>query len=906
MPLTSEQKERLATLARQLIEGLRVVELAAETALREHRPPLGGEVLARGPNPMVEGVGAARRLNSILQHNLHDLNRLREEPFVAHVVAEDESGERQGFYFARGVPPPGEIRGLGGRLASYRAPLGALAELAPGTSRDLLLPNKRRARYTVLERVVLRPKSTAQGWDGLDDQIVAEGSLVTLDSLRQFLSQLETEQAGAADFLGALLAEAEAARAVREGVRRHVIARMSLRDQAVLDQWQGEVFRLPLNRRLMLTGSPGTGKTTTLIRRLAQKRSSEEIGEDERALVQAEQLAEFFHPDNWIMFTPTELLKLYLKEAFAQEGIAASDERVRTWSDERRRLGRDVFRILRSERGGRFTLDDGVGILVDASSAGLTRLVDAFVAFFESQTGEQYEASLRGLTTGADPALVDVAASIRRRVGDQRVIFDQLFDLTEFHDALGEHVRRLGGAANEGSREAVNARLARDLGFLDRLADFMDTVTAEGEDEDEEEDVDTEGDEDERPVTRDRRILAAEAFRRAIYARARSLHDGRSPGRTTRSARILQWLGDDAPRDETLRPLGATLATLRRVRFLAGTYRNLIDRVPAVYRRFRRASLREGEWYRPEVGVAVDRGRIGGAEVDVMLLLMLRHVRRFLLRGAGRGLRENTRIATLETAKLEYAPQVLIDEATDFSAVQVACMLELANPTFRSCFACGDVRQRVTQWGIQDLDELRWVAPDFEVREIEIGYRQSRRLAELAAAVGEVGGRERPSIRPPDGVEDIAVPPLLAENLRTAALARWLTERIRDVERALGSVPSIAIFVDSDERIDSLVDRLRPLLSEHNLDVVGCKEGRIVGGESQIRVFDVQYIKGLEFEATFFVGVDALVARHAELFDNLFFVGVTRATTYLGVTCEGPLPERLEPLREHFATGGWS
>lgn len=26
---------------------------------------------------------------------------------------------------------------------------------------------------------------------------------------------------------------------------------------------------------------------------------------------------------------------------------------------------------------------------------------------------------------------------------------------------------------------------------------------------------------------------------------------------------------------------------------------------------------------------------------------------------------------------------------------------------------------------------------------------------------------------------------------------------------------------------------------------------------------------------------------------------------YLGITCEGALPERLEPVRQHFATGGW-
>ena len=53
-------------------------------------------------------------------------------------------------------------------------------------------------------------------------------------------------------------------------------------------------------------------------------------------------------------------------------------------------------------------------------------------------------------------------------------------------------------------------------------------------------------------------------------------------------------------------------------------------------------------------------------------------------------------------------------------------------------------------------------------------------------------------------------------------------------------------------------------------------------------------LAGLEFEAVFFVGVDALVARHDELFGNFRFVGITRAATYLGLTCESVLPPALK------------
>jgi hypothetical protein len=118
---------------------------------------------------------------------------------------------------------------------------------------------------------------------------------------------------------------------------------------------------------------------------------------DERDLVPAHRVHEFFHPNNWTMFSPTDLRKLYLKEAFADAGVAASDERVRTWVDERRRLGRDVLRILRSELGGRYTLDDSAATLKDASSSGLVALYGDFATCFRRELARQYGAAVSAL-----------------------------------------------------------------------------------------------------------------------------------------------------------------------------------------------------------------------------------------------------------------------------------------------------------------------------------------------------------------------------------------------------------------------------------------------------------------------------------------------------------------------------
>jgi len=62
----------------------------------------------------------------------------------------------------------------------------------------------------------------------------------------------------------------------------------------------------------------------------------------------------------------------------------------------------------------------------------------------------------------------------------------------------------------------------------------------------------------------------------------------------------------------------------------------------------------------------------------------------------------------------------------------------------------------------------------------------------------------------------------------------------------------------------------------------------------------------MEFEAVFFVGVDDMASRIPELFHRFVYVGITRAATYLGLTCRQVLPKGLASLRSHFSTGKWS
>jgi hypothetical protein len=264
----------------------------------------------------------------------------------------------------------------------------------------------------------------------------------------------------------------------------------------------------------------------------------------------------------------------------------------------------------------------------------------------------------------------------------------------------------------------------------------------------------------------------------------------------------------------------------------------------------------------------------------------------------------------LETIKGRYLMQVFVDEATDLSAVQLGCTVELAHPKLRSWFASGDLRQRIMATGLQAESEIQWLnrttGINIDIRRIGIGYRQGQRLRELSDTLALLlDPATRTKTDPPRGDEEADAWPLLGENLSGDALAQWLADRIYEVERCIGRLPSIAVFVDGDDKIDSLLAAAQPPLRERNIPIMGYKGGLVVGDAREVRIFDVQHIKGMEFEAVFFVGIDRLAERIPGLFLRFLYVGVTRAATYLGLTCETVLPKRLEPVRSHFATTNW-
>jgi hypothetical protein len=140
-----------------------------------------------------------------------------------------------------------------------------------------------------------------------------------------------------------------------------------------------------------------------------------------------------------------------------------------------------------------------------------------------------------------------------------------------------------------------------------------------------------------------------------------------------------------------------------------------------------------------------------------------------------------------------------------------------------------------------------------DARDINIGYRQSRQLRELSDDLGTLLDGITASTAPPHDEEEAGVPPLLVENTSFSHATTWLAQRIREVELAIGGLPAIAIFVDGDDRVAPLAQALEAALARWNIVVKGRMQDSSVGEVREVRVFDVNNVKGMEFEAVFFV-----------------------------------------------------
>lgn len=896
LDLSEHQRQQLTVACSEILASLEKIAAKASEGMQAPMPGDAAMTLAAPGNPMTGRAQDAANIDAARYGVRESLRRILVEPFTVRVVVRWENGVVETYHITKASASAlsGRLSDL--KLATYASPKGRISEFPAGSSSSIIVHGDE-LQFEIVERTLLRP-TKVEGWDAVGEKFEYESWNAALESMRRFVEIGGTLDEGL-DILAQIRAEGEGIALAQKALSRRVVERMELRDQPALDRYQGEIFRMPLENQVFLLGPPGSGKTTTLIQRLSAKRNPDGLTEEEmETLIQTGLNTRFREPDAWVMFSPTELLQLYLRDAFNRELVPAGTNNLRTWERERRGLARNVYGILRAsiESPG-FELDDKMQSIRGQSSSSISAVHDKFVNYYEKTIVDRVAQSFDVLSRVDDALAREAALRTRTKISSSSTLEVQdIVKLLNEAEELKSVIERLRKETSGAVDQLVDRMIRKHRELLDEVITALPDLRAPAR-EDEEDDEDDESEDIDAARSKSPKLLATETIIFSLRRRARLLAQGRK-SLSGRAAKIISLLGTRAPSDDELLQIGKNLVTMAELRIVVGAPRRTVLGLPALYRRFRST---QGEFFVDQL----DRGKISAAECDILLLAALRAARRIFVHDR-RKLQDPVVPSWLESIRQRYIIQVFVDEATDFSAVQLACMLELAHPELRSWFACGDFRQRITLHGIQDASELPWIAKCTDIqeivsRDISIGYRQSHQLRLLTRALENRTALEDESTKDLD--DDVS--PLLVENLHGAELGEWISERIYEVEQTVGRLPSIAVFVDGDQEIDPLVRSVGTKLAPHNIAIVGCKEGRVVGDRQEVRVFDVRQIKGLEFEAVFFVSIDKLHRSMPLLFERFLYVGMTRAATYLAITCEGVLPEPLERVRSRFSTRSW-
>jgi hypothetical protein len=884
--IQQDSREHIDQIADETLKQFGLVANAARTKLEEASGSTVGAIASI--NTWNSG-GTVNRLAHISDELHKSYLQLAAEPAIARVVVENDDGERRTYFICRTTPMLG--------MASYRSPVGRLASLPVGAA--LSLPD---GTVEVLERAQLHPESTKAGWDSINSVIEGDNyGPVTVESFRALLESVGVDDLSD-DVLEKLLEQDSESANILEGIRRSVITKMGLRDQPILDQYQDEIFRLPLSSRLLILGPPGTGKTTTLIRRLGQKLDSAFLEEDERRIVETTGSDTLPHNQSWLMFTPTDLLKQYVKEAFAREDVPAPEARIKTWSDYRHELGRRVLGVLRTASpGGTFVLKDSLESMNAEAHEHMTAWFGDFGSWHKSAFVDEIHIAADELSQDPDEKIAELGKRILSITqGGKTGSITTLFTAINTESSrVQSMITDLKAVTDKKIRESLSLQVNRNRGFLDELASFLDGLQETSvADSDEADDLD--GDEEEetiQPKTPVAKALAA--YNQAVRSQARAQAKKRNLGKNSRTGKIIEWLGDRTLAESDRALVGASLLVQARARRFVNPVKKYIDGIPKRYRVFRRLRQGEGKWYKKEAFAPTD---IHPLELDVVLLAMLRSGGELLKVASIMRSLDTPAWSSLKPIHDLYKNQILVDEATDFSPIQIACMAALAHPRLRSFFACGDFNQRLTTWGSRSIDDMKWVFPEIEIKAISVSYRQSPQLNELSNALIRAVGGSDIGVTLPEQVNTEGVPPVLVEGMSDhAGMVEWLAARIQEIDSFLPDLPTIAILVNSEVEVQPVADALNTALTDLSIRAVACPKGQVMGQGNDVRVFDVQHIKGLEFEAVFFVGIDRLADMHPGLFDKYLYVGSTRAATYLGMTCDGELPSAIEGVRPMFA-----
>ena len=688
-----------------------------------------------------------------------------------------------------------------------------------------------------------------------------------------------------------------------------------LRYQPILDPIQESVKRSKIfNGNLIINGGPGTGKTTSLIQRIKFLTSQTiteyiNISKDKQDVL-------FNQSKSWIFFSPNELLSLFLKSSMSREELMANEDTIKVWSVFKNNLFQ-LYKLTDSQTRRPFlAYNNSEASLLPNDYNKLNKFTKGFEKSFIKHQVEKLEkiksieVKLFDWRAKAEPIQNDIKLSSISNLKDLLMFY---FNISELY---GVNAVEISSQYNEEIRSLAGGFLILLKNNEDEYKKILETFANESSDsnpvgdEDESEDEIESEDFDELALVqnRDNTEFRFLQFLKSLIRKSALKQFDSSVRLSARDSNYLSVL-PKIEQNASLEKLGQ-LAFYKKYfdRITKGIIANLYREISVSYKKFRKDELtiKSKNWNLKILEDLVVKNQNKRLHIDeqAFLIYFINSLNVSLAKNLPTQYRD-LRHSFIDAYKDNCKAVIGIDEATDFALIDLLCMSSLNHPNFSSVTLSGDLMQKITKSGINSWDDYTRIFKNTEVKNLEISYRQSQTLLDLAKVIYSKSNGQEPTYKSFMRKASNEPVPLLYISSNENDKIQWLAERIIELRKIYDdTIPSIAIFLPSEDGLESFAKALGLVdcISDVSIKVKACRDGEVLGDSNTVRVFSIDKIKGLEFQAVFFHNADEVKNYNisADLMYKYLYVGLSRASFYLGMTFSDELVAEWDFLSGSF------
>ena len=674
---------------------------------------------------------------------------------------------------------------------------------------------------------------------------------------------------------------------------------------------------------VVINGGPGTGKTTTLIQRLKLLISSSDLLDHREnhpdCKLTDEEIRIASDPErNWIFFSPTELLRQFMRDNMNYEGLTDTNRKTVVWADYlRKTLVRDKYQFA----GDDFPFDFAKSSMNESPiyTGNHVALINRFIREYITEMKKKLQVvaeidTSRFKWNEVGKRITIVCKDANKRISATASLVRMMLDLDAIHEMpTPQGIPSAKDVVNsyKGQMQRIStsymAEWRKDEEFYASLVEMAKNWKNNNLTEEEEEEV-GEMDEEEILAGAENKLLST----LKTMMKRLALHT--IDAKITLNGRAKQLY--DKVNDRIVVADYENLAEYAYfMQFFYPIIHNyegyLFGKITSIYKNFRREALKTGMagWNKKLLKQIVEdrknrplcqqeQALLIGFINNLVLSIRSVSIRRFEL------LKHRFALAYKDICR----PIIGIDEATDYTLVDYYAINSLRHYKVSSFTLTGDMMQGLRLDGITDWMDLQRpnMFNNVEVKDLTISYRQSPKLMRLADAIyeHEMG---LPSPYKCKLEQDDSCPnPLLLESDDEEEKAEWIAKRVLEVKQKYGFVPSIAVFVADKQDAEELAMLLKDdgRLENNGIDVKDCSSGDNLSAQDILRIFPLDKVKGMEFEVVFFHNIDRVKA--SKLISRYLYVGLSRATFFMGVTTTSTDIDILPEIIDEFdTTGTW-